>query len=52
MSTYSSSVSDSTSECHDSRHEQLKLEKAKSPVWEYFGFPAENGQYLEKDKKK
>ena len=56
MSTYSGassdSSSDSSSECRDSPRELLKLEKAKSPVWEYFGFPAENGQYLEKDKKK
>jgi len=49
MSACSLSDSYSTS---DSRRELLKLEKAKNPVWEYFGFPAENGQYLEKDKKK
>jgi len=30
----------------------LKFEKAKSPVWEYFRFPAENGQYLEKIKRR
>ena len=48
MSTYSGassdSSSDSSSECCDSPRELLKLEIAKSPVWEYFGFPAENGQ--------
>ena len=30
----------------------LPLEKAKSKVWEYFGFPAENNEFSEKDKKK
>ena len=30
----------------------LPLEKSISPVWTYFGFPARNGEYLEKDKKK
>ena len=55
MSTSSSasdSSSDSSSERRDSSRELSKLEKAKSPISEYFGFPAENGQYLEKDKKK
>ena len=28
----------------------LPLEKAKSLVWEYFGFPARSGVYVEKDK--
>ena len=32
--------------------EYLPLEKAKSPVWKYFGFPAQEGQILEPDKKK
>jgi len=30
----------------------LPLEKAKSPVWEHFGFKAKDGQFEEKDKKK
>ena len=30
----------------------LPLEKAKSPVWKYFGFPAREGKFLEPDKKK
>jgi len=30
--------------------EFLPLEKAKSPVWEYFGFPARSGVYIEKNK--
>ena len=30
----------------------LPLDRAKSSVWEYFGFPAENGNFTEKDKKK
>ena len=33
-------------------HELLPLEKAKSTVWQYFGFPAENGEFTEKDRKK
>jgi len=49
MSFSSDSSYDSSHECHDSLPELLKLEKSKSPVWEYFGFPAE---YLEKDKKR
>ena len=33
-------------------HELLPLEKGKSRVWEYFGFPAENYDFLmEQDKK-
>ena len=43
--------SDSSNECRETR-ELLPLEKAKSKVWEYFGFPAENGEFSEKDKKK
>ena len=30
----------------------LPLEKAKSGVWDYFGFPAQGGDFIEKDKKK
>ena len=55
MSTSSSASgcsSDSNSECCETFRELLRLEKVKSPVWDYFGFPAANGQYLEKDKKK
>ena len=33
-------------------HELLPLDKAKSSIWEYFGFPAKNGDFTEKDKKK
>ena len=51
-STMNDSSSDSSSESRGGARELLKLEKAKSPVWDYFGFPAENGQYLEQDKKK
>ena len=32
--------------------EFISLEKAKSAVWDYFGFPAVNGQFKEKEKKK
>ena len=32
--------------------EYLPLEKAKCPVWKYFGFPAQEGKFLEPDKKK
>jgi len=28
----------------------LPLEKAKSPMWEHFGFKAKDGQFVEKDK--
>ena len=31
--------------------EYLPLENAKSPVWEYFGFPAKNGQFTEPEKR-
>ena len=34
------------------RVELLPLEGSVSPVWKYFGFPAENGKFLEPDKKK
>ena len=43
MSTSSSTSdcsSDSNSECRETFRELLRLEKAKSPVWDYFGFPA------------
>ena len=32
--------------------EYLPLEKAKSPVWKYFRFLAQEGKFLELDKKK
>ena len=35
-----------------SKHELLPLEKAKSAVWNYFGFPAQSGEFIEKDNKK
>ena len=35
-----------------SNFEYLPLEKAKSPVWKYFGFLAQEGKFLEPDKKK
>ena len=35
-----------------SKHKLLPLEKAKSAVWNYFGFPAQGGEFIEKDKKK
>ena len=31
--------------------EFLPLEKVKSPVWRFFGFPACSGEYIEKDKR-
>ena len=34
------------------RRELLLLDKAKSSVWEYFGFTAKNGDFAKKDKKK
>ena len=30
--------------------EFLSLEKAKNPVWWFFGFPARSSEYVEKDK--
>ena len=30
----------------------LPLEKGKSAVWEYFGFPSRDGEFIEKDKKR
>ena len=35
-----------------SKCELLPLEKAKIAVWNYFGFPAQGGEFIEKDKKK
>lgn len=35
-----------------SRRELLPLEKAKSAVWAYFGFPANNGNFVEAERKK
>ena len=32
--------------------EYLPLEKAKSPVWDFFGFPAHDGKFLETNKMK
>ena len=36
----------------DKHCELLPLNKVKSSVWEYIGFPAKNGDFSEKDKKK
>ena len=50
-----SSTSDCSSETSESSNELrecLLLEKAKSGVWEYFGFPTENGKFTEKDRRK
>ena len=50
-----SSISDCSSETSESSNELrelLLLEKAKSGVWEYFGFPAENGEFTERDRRK
>ena len=33
-------------------HELLPLPSSKSSIWQYFGFPAKEGQFLDKDKKK
>ena len=35
-----------------SKRKLLPLEKAKSAVWNYFGFPAQGGEFIEKDKKR
>jgi len=43
MSTSSSATDSSNDSSGKSPHELLKLEKVKSPVWDYFGFLAENG---------
>ena len=49
------------SECSSSSNESIEansdaelrqLEKAKSAVWDYFGFPTVNSQVKEKEKKK
>ena len=37
----------SSSEC-----ELLQLDKATSNVWQYFGFPAKEGKFVEPDRKK
>ena len=39
-------------EVHADDGDNLLLEKAKSPVWEHFGFKAKDGQFVEKDKRK
>jgi len=45
--------SDSTSSSDSSEHrELLPLDKAKNGVWQYFGFPATNADFAERDKKK
>ena len=44
----SSSASSSTSSIVT---EFLPLEKAKSIVWNYFGFPAQSGKFIQKDKR-
>ena len=35
----------------DNTSEYLPLEKAKSQVWKYFGFPARLGEFIQKDKR-
>ena len=35
-----------------SKTELLPLEGAISGIWRFFGFPAKDGQFVEKDKKK
>ena len=48
------SISDCSSETSVSSNdlcELLPLEKLKSTVWEYSGFPTENGKFPEKDNK-
>ena len=47
-----SSVSDCFSSETSESNQLLPLEKAKSAVWDYFVFPAENGEFREKEKKK
>ena len=47
-SVFGECSTDSSSE----HRELLPLDRAKSSVWEYFGFPAENGDFTEKGKKK
>lgn len=42
---------DNTGEVPEGTAELLPLEKAKSRVWNYFGFPASSGEYVEKDKR-
>jgi len=32
------------------QQQYLKLEKAKSPMWEHFGFKAKDGQFVEEKK--
>ena len=44
--------SSSSSLSSESLTEYLPLEKAKSPVWRFFGFPARDGKFLESNKKK
>ena len=45
--------SNSTSSSDSSEHrELLPLDKAKSGVWQYSGFPATNGNFTRRDKKK
>ena len=47
MATLSFATESLTKKC-----ELLPLDKAKSGVWRFFGFPAKDGQFIEKDKKK
>ena len=50
-SSSSDCSSDSNNKCCEIR-QLLPLEQAKSKVWEYFGFPTDNGEFSEKDEKK
>ena len=36
----------------DNELELLPLPGSKSTIWGFFGFPAKDGQFIEKDKKK
>jgi len=47
--SYSSAASKGTQSSSISGSEHI--EKAKNTVWEYFGFPAENGDFVKKGKK-
>lgn len=38
-------------ESGDDLHEVSPFEKVKNGVWQYFGFPAENGQFTKTEEK-
>ena len=48
----SDSIAGCSTDSSCERRELLPLYKGKSGVWDYFGFPAKNGDFTEKDKKK